>query len=121
MIYCEKVILTKEGVRKMVSGQVRTKEISDKKLKEKLSRHIYCKNCGFTGLIDAFLYNGPQDGLASEQYCPRCFHGDDLLNASYVKCCRKCRKLPAEDDSEWCARCEEKYDAALENERLNEL
>lgn len=86
-------------------------------LKRKLSRHIYCKNCGFTGLIDAFPLNGPQDAADSEKYCPRCFRAE-MVNAADVKFCKECRKRPVEeDDYSVCVGCAEMYEAAFEHER----
>ena len=104
----------------MVSLEEYLKQVLDEyleqRVKEKMSRHIYCPACGFTGLADAFPQKNFQDAVGSENFCPVCFYGEDLINASEVKFCKECRVLPVYDDYDLCVGCSEMYEMSYENE-----
>ncbi len=92
---------------KVTKGSVliRLEDYQKQELEKKLRRHIYCKECGFIGLLDDFPFNGPREDVCSEKYCPECMSVDDLINASDVTLCTSCRARPAEDNDDWCVGC----------------
>lgn len=96
---------------------IKLKDYQKQKLEEKLRRHIYCRNCGYIGLIEDFPFNGPKEDHDSEKYCPHCMSINGPINASNVKLCTNCKARPAEDSDNWCIGCSEAYEAAYENER----
>ena len=91
---------------------IKLEDYKKQKLEEKLSRHIYCRKCGFIGLIKDFPFNGPPDDICSEKYCPKCMSVDDLINAAGLKLCEGCEARPAEDGDDFCMGCIEESEAA---------
>lgn len=90
------------------------KVFDERKLKEKLHRHMYCRNCTFTGLVENFPFNGPPDDIESERYCPKCMSDDFLISLADLKLCVRCNAKPAQDNDTWCKGCDEEYAAACE-------
>src|SRR3989344_1128635 len=92
------------------------------KLEEKLSRYLYCRDCGVTGFIENFPFKsgkpkGDPNDAGDEKYCPNCMSSESLINLADLRFCSRCGERPVEEKGSCCIGCEEAYEAACVREK----
>ena len=74
------------------------------KRQEELRKRIYCRDCGYIGLIVEFPFDAPPCDEDRERRCHRC-HSDNLINMASVTMCEECDKRPAARGGNLCQDC----------------
>ena len=76
---------------------------------EELRKRIYCRDCGYIGLIAEFPFDAPPCDQNRERRCHRC-HSDNLINMAEVTMCEHCDEVPARGRGDtWCEHCATTY------------
>ena len=111
--------MEKTDLRKRKGVFIMPMTAEEERLNRKMRWHVYCKNCGFTGLADAFTFVGPQDAVGARIICPQvlCLSGN-LTNAAHVELCENCKKAPAEDGRKICLGCFDLHTKFVAEEKL---